>query len=240
MAGGSTAPTEITDGTSHINPTYDSDEDGVVEQARDADKLGGATSSQYGRLDQNEIADPWSFIDNDYGFYLNADANDRPQITPASNGGSNRYWGNSLKYDIPSGAWRVGTTDIALASDIPSVPNNTAETSVSGGWVTLDEGVDISNQGSVTWDTVLDGEGMIESIRGVSYLNIGANPDSTMTVEKNGSQVYSDGGSSSHTYDFDLSDADQYKVTLTEDDGNTGSARLQVYKPGVADHFHSI
>ena len=47
MAGGSTAPTEITDGTSHINPTYDSDEDGVIEQARDADNLGGNPPSNY-------------------------------------------------------------------------------------------------------------------------------------------------------------------------------------------------
>jgi hypothetical protein len=47
MAGGSTAPTEITDGTSHINPTYDSDEDGQVEAADDADNLGGSPPSNY-------------------------------------------------------------------------------------------------------------------------------------------------------------------------------------------------
>lgn len=47
MAGGSTAPTEITDGTSHINPTYDSDEDGQVEAADDADKLDGQDATYY-------------------------------------------------------------------------------------------------------------------------------------------------------------------------------------------------
>lgn len=58
MAGGSPAPVNRQDAASHINPTYDSDEDGIVEKARqadtateadtaaDAEKLGGKTADE--------------------------------------------------------------------------------------------------------------------------------------------------------------------------------------------------
>lgn len=55
MAGGSPAPTDRTDTVAHINAEYDSDEDGVIERARDADTLGGKLESELNVADASTV-----------------------------------------------------------------------------------------------------------------------------------------------------------------------------------------
>lgn len=113
MAGGSPAPTDTTDTTSHINTEYDSDEDGQVEKADDAATLGGKTEGNLS-VDHASTAGDADTVDGNHASQLGATKVRRTgNITVGSAGGSNSdYYNSALPVHIEASGtvtWHNGT-----------------------------------------------------------------------------------------------------------------------------------